>query len=368
MKYIYIDDDPNANNKIQGFENSNLAITTEQYRNSWEEQMRYIIEIEKSIDGMILDLKLGNSLVRDNKRASFRGTSLAQEIRTRQKEGVLDNFPIVLFYDNDEVCLTMEKSGMDLFDICIDKSSIESFAFYTSQLISLSEGYKQLTINNKVEDVFNTDVTLLDSRFVFEFEGIRGSSVHDQTRFLITEFFEKQGLLIDESVLAARLGIDLFSSEDWDIVKQQLECAKYKGVFSYGWHRWWANLVEKWWKEMVTDEMQLRTTAASMRVQSIKERYGLSNIVPATRIDKAKSDEFWTVCKGYRKPLDTIDGLLISGQDNLYSWQELEYVSIDAALKKKGINKWHSLADVEKEHFDVLKLIYEPKNRKKTGN
>ena len=363
--YIYIDDDPKSNNKIQGFENDNLSISTEQHQNSWEDQMKHLKENEDSLDGLILDLKLDDLPNKDNLRADFRGTSLAQEIRTRQKEGVLKSFPIILFSANDKVSLAMEDSGRDLFDICIDKSNIDinSFEIYSPRLIALSEGYRQLSIKNKVDDVFDTDISLIDSRFISEFEEIKTTPVHVQTRFLITEFIEKQGLLIDEAVLAARLGVDIDSSADWDVLRQHLGCAKYRGVFSYGWNRWWAHLVEKWWRESITDETELRTTSAGLRVNYIKGHYGLSNIVAATRIDKSESDEFWTVCKGYGKPMDTIDGLLISGQDNLYPWQDPEYVSIDAALKKKGISNWHNLADIEKEHFDELKIIYAPKNR-----
>lgn len=365
MKYIYIDDDPNSNNKIQGFESEDLFITTEQHQNSWEEQMRHIKEIEKSIDGMILDLKLDDMPNKNKIRADFRGTSLAQEIRTRQKEGLLKAFPIVLFSANDKVDLAMENSGRDLFDVFIDKSNIDidSFTIYNSQLIALSEGYKELIANNNLGILLNTDINLLDSRFITEFEELNNTPVHVQARFFVTEVLEKQGLLIDEDVLAARLGIDKNNSEDWGTLKQRLECAKYNGFFSKGWDRWWAHLVEKWWIESVGAHTSLRMTSSTLRVQIIKEYSGLCNIVVATKINKAESDEFWTVCKGYGKPLDTIDGLLICGQENLYPWQEPEYVSIDAALKKKGVNHWHDLADVEKEHYEELKVIYSHKTK-----
>ena len=365
MKYVYIDDDPNSNNKIQGFESDNLFILTEQHQDSWGEQMRHIKEIEQSIDGMILDLKLDDMPNQNEIRADFRGTSLAQEIRTRQKEGLLKSFPIVLFSANDKVDLAMENSGRDLFDVFIDKSNIniESFTIYNSQLVALSEGYKELTANNNLGVILNTDIALLDTRFITEFEELKSSPVHVQTRFFVTEVLEKQGLLINEDVLAARLGLDKNNSEDWEALKQQLESTKYNGVFSKGWDRWWAHLVEKWWIESVGALTSLRTTSAALRVQSIKNYSGLCNIVVATKIDKAESDEYWTVCKGYGKPLDTIDGLLICGQENLYPWQEPEYVSIDAALKKKGINNWHDLADIEKEHYEELKVIYAPKTK-----
>ena len=83
----------------------------------------------------------------------------------------------------------------------------------------------------------------------------------------------------------------------------------------------------------------------------------------AERIDKAISDEFWTICKGYNRPLDPVDGLLIQGQDNLYSWQDSEYVSVDAALWRKNIDNWIGVADVERERYEELKVMYSRKKQ-----
>lgn len=89
----------------------------------------------------------------------------------------------------------------------------------------------------------------------------------------------------------------------------------------------------------------------------------LSGLIAANRLDKADSDEFWTVCKAINKPIDTIDGLLIEGQDNLYPWQESEYVSIEAALNRTNIDVWKRLADIEKERYNDLKIFTNPKNK-----
>ena len=97
IQYFYIDDDPNSHDKIQGFECDNLVIKAVQHQDSWEEQLNYLKTNEQPLDGLILDLKLDDLPNNHHKRAEFRGTSLAQEIRTRQKEGGLKGFPIILF-------------------------------------------------------------------------------------------------------------------------------------------------------------------------------------------------------------------------------------------------------------------------------
>lgn len=367
-KYYYIDDDPNSQNKVQGFENNELSIVAMQHKDSWEEQLKFLKEKEDDYDGLILDLKLDDLPNSNNKRAEFRGTSLAQEIRTRQKEGFLKCFPIVLFSANDKTQQALEKSGMDLFDIYIDKSKLndEAFLMFAPQIIDVSDGYRRLSDSSlSVKDVFNITDDQIDSRFISEYHETKKSPVHIQARFMITEFLYKQGLLVNEDVLAARLGIDKDKSEDWAVLLNELTCAKYNGVFSKGWSRWWMRLVEQWWEKTVeSNEFKfLRSTPAPERVDRIKQATQLTRLVAAEKIDKANSDGFWTVCKGNNRPLDPVDGLLIQGQDNLYSWQEPEYVSVDAALWRKNIDNWISVADVEKERYETLKTLYSRKRQ-----
>lgn len=366
IKYYYIDDDPESQNKVEGFANDELLIVAMQHMDSWEKQFSFLKEKENDFDGLILDLKLDDLPNGNNKRANFTGTSLAQEIRTRQKEGKLKSFPIVLFSANDKIQQALEKSGKDLFDILIDKSKLDDQAFpiFTPQLIDLAKGYDTLGDSSlEIKEVLRIDETLVDSRFVFEYRETKKEPVHIQSRFLITEFLTKQGLLIDEKVLAARLGIDKSKSEDWGRLLEALSSAKYQGVFCNGWSRWWMHLVEQWWQEIIKSNTFLRSTHAKDRVGIIKQITQLTQLVVAEKIDKATSDEFWTICKGYNHPLDPVDGLLIQGQDNLYSWQEPEYVSVDAALWRKNIDNWISVADVESERYEELKVMYSRKKK-----
>lgn len=240
-----------------------------------------------------------------------------------------------------------------------------AFSRFTPQLIDLSDGYKRLTDSSLaiINEVLQIDEMILDSRFVGEYNKNKECPVHIQSRFLITEFLTKQGLVIDEDVLAARLGIDKSNSDDWPNLLKRLSEAKYQGVFCNGWPRWWMQLVEQWWTETIKAETFLRSTPAAERVEKIKEVTELPGLVAAKKIDKSESDEFWTVCKGFGQPLDPIDGMLIQGQDNLYSWQEPEYVSIEAALWRKNIDNWVSVADIEKEKYENLKVLYSRKKQ-----
>ena len=357
IKFLYIDDDNET--KVQGFEKEGrLKIDPKQHRGTWESQLKFITDNEPAIDGLILDLRYENG-----KRADFRGTSLAQEIRTRQKENEIKSFPIVLFSANGKLEKSLEKSGKDLFDICIDKSKVntETFTIITPQLIALAEGYIYLSNNNDISKILNIDVNLIDERFVSELSQLLNNSVHIISQFLIYELIEKQGLLINEQVLAARLGIDIENSQDWTKVKESLSISKYTGVFGEGWQRWWMPLVEKWWEETVKAETYLRSTPATERVELIKNTLKIDAVKPAQKIEKADSEEFWTVCKGYNRPLDPVDGLIIDGQEKLYPWQEPEYVSIDAALKSKNKDSvWKNVAKLEEKYLKELQQQYKP--------
>ena len=363
VQFLYIDDDKvqNAEEKIQGFEQEGrLKISPQQHKGTWEEQLKFIKENETTMNGLILDLRLDDLPNEKGERADFRGTSLAQEIRTRQKENELKSFPIVLFSANAKLKKSLENSGRDLFDICPEKEvNVNSFNVITPQLISLAEGYLALSNNNDLSKILDIDVNLIDERFVSELSQLLSDPVHIISQFLIYELIEKQGLLINEQILAARLGIDIKNSQDWEKVKESLSVTKFTGVFSEGWQRWWMPLVEKWWEETVKAESYLRSTPATERVELIKNTLKINNIQPAQKIDKADSEEFWTVCKGYTRPLDPVDGLIIEGQEKLYPWQEPEYVSIDAALKSRNKDSiWKNVAKIEEEYLKELQEQY----------
>ncbi|RNC64447.1 hypothetical protein [Proteiniphilum sp. X52] len=358
--FLYIDDDilKDAAEKVQGFEQAGLKVLTNQHKGTWENQMKFIKENEATLDGLLLDLRLDDFPNEAGERADFRGTSLAQEIRTRQKEGEFKSFPIILFSGNDKLEKSLEKSGKDLFDICIDKGQInaKSYDILSPQLLALAEGYKAITQSaSNLSGILNTNIEYVDERFISELNDLVGNPTHVIAGFLIHDMIEKQGLLIDEQVLAARLGIDIDKSSDWGKVISSLSPSKYTGVFSGGWHRWWMTSVNEWWRKVVNTEKYLRSTPASIRVNLIKKELGIEGLHAAEKIEKADSEEYWTMCKGYNRPLDPVDGLMIDGQENLYPWQDAEYVSIDAALKCKNNNAWKKVAKLEEERLTDLK-------------
>lgn len=360
-KYIYIDDDKlvNSQAKVKGFNKGLVDISAQQHKGTWESQLQYIQNSANEIDGIILDLGLCDLPNAENVRADFRGTSLAQEIRTRQKEGKLCSFPIILFSANEKLFSLLETTGADLFDMCIDKETCnERFDEISSKLYALAEGYEIIIDNNhtapgNLNNILHTDVKNIDTRFTAELNNLIGNPTHTIASFIINELLEHQGLLIDTQTLAARFGVDIAKSNDWTQLLTLLGFAKYRGVFSEGWERWWMWPIEKWWSTDISHD-SLRSMGASKRVDLLKERCRLTGLVAAECLKRAESDAFWTVCQGYKLPIDTIDGLLVEGQDKLYPWQEPKYVSIEAALRRKNKSEWKNVAEIERDFLEEL--------------
>lgn len=361
VKYLYIDDEGDSQ-KIDGFRlDQKLDFETEQHCDNWEQQIKHLRLKADDLDGLLLDLRLDDTPNANQKKASYRGTALAQEIRTLQKEKSLKHFPIVLFSANDKVSL--DNTGRDLFDLCIEKDAVnvESFPVYANQILALAEGYKFLSKNLQTDAYLGVEIEELDSSFVRELKNREDEPVHILSKFIVDELLMKQGLLIDEFVLAARLGIDI-NSQDWSSLLELLKPkASYQGIFHEGWPRWWMHKIQEWWNSLAEDNVFLKSTSASERVRIIIEKTGLMNLMPAVRIKSSRSEEYWTICKGHNRPLDPIDGLLITGQDNLYSWQEPEYVSVDAALRRINKTQWKDIAEIEQENFNILKRVFSKK-------
>ena len=362
-EYIYIDDDSlqKSQDKVEGFQSEFINILAQQHKGNWELQLSYIQDISQKIDGLILDLGLCDLPNEHDEHANFRGTSLAQEIRTRQKEGIIKSFPIILFSGNDKLSLLLETTGLDLFDLCIDKESVnvDIFDELSSKLYALANGYSIIdnNIEHDIEKILCTSIDHIDSRLIVELNSIIKNPNHVIANFVINELLNRQGLLVDEQTLASRFGVDIKKSEDWKLLLGHLQFAKYKGIFSEGWERWWMQPIEDWWHNDISDN-SLRTMGATQRVEKIKEKLDLTKLITVNRINGAESDAFWTICQGYNKPIDTIDGLLIAGQENLYPWQEPKFVSIDAAVKRVNIENWKEVSGVEKNFLEELRRNY----------
>ena len=359
--YLYIDDDKlqDSQGKVNGFQAAgSLEVKVENNTTEWKQQIDRLRR--KDYDGLILDLKLDETPVEGGYRAEFRGSSLAQQVRDYQKEGILPAFPILLYSAEDKMKSSLDSTGQDLFDLCIEKTEMDVQAMMTlpAQLLELSDCYKRLNQNEDVVKMLCA-VYPVDERFTNTLADLQqDNSVAACVHLLLHEFILKPGLLIDESLLAARLGVDMKKSGDaWPSILSLFDNARYQGTLGKGWMRWWMRGVNDIWRNM-SDGQYLQMLDAPERVDVLKMVLRNDSIFSAERLRYSESSKFWAVCRGTDEPLDPVDGFVVAGQEPHYPWQDFLYVSKKAAFLKINNQRWKNVASSEKNRLEILKQEY----------
>ncbi|MEM9299107.1 MAG: hypothetical protein AAGA64_12060, partial [Bacteroidota bacterium] len=362
-KFIYFDDEDQSS-FIRGISaRGNIDVVQEEVK-PWPEIIKFFKEKQKSIDGVILDQRLD-----EKSKEPLRGSSLAQHLRTwsSEKKMGLKNFPIVLFSADEKAkdSFYRDTTAQDLFDVRYSKTSMPP----VEELITLADGYKKINETNKLEDLlaFNTYITAsdIDYRLVNTLlKKLKQGPTHEFARFFISQVLLINGTLINELVLCSRLGIDLQKSGDSYIeLLKKISRIKYKGVFASGWDRWWADKLIFWWESTFPDSESLSMLDAEARVQLLNEKYKIQ-LIAAEKTPMSRSRAFWTVCVGSDRPIDIVDALRIDN-DNLYPWQDQEYISNDEGVKPTNLKKWKQVHPMDKEQLNKLKKLNIKKRPKK---
>ena len=369
--YLYIDDEdanavePYADEVMDHTAELRIEVATPQ---SFDAQLQNFNDLTP--DGILLDLRLDREA-----DVSYRATSLAQEFRTRATEkasSVTEWFgdrPIVLWSTDEKLrhSFTPDKTGHDLFDLRCVKDDIvndeNKAALIGLQMKSLAVGYhtlSQILARNSTLPIFwralgfgSLDETyFLDPRIEAVFERRNGVlPAHEYARFIVSHLLEHPGPLIDEILLAARLGLDLEKSADFTSLLSYLKpIAAYNGVFAEGWPRWWANSIESWWNELEECPGDLQSLPAKERIEFLQQITGLKELAAAVPLREKDSSFFWTVCRITGRPMDPRDGYILDIPIS-YPWQDHIYVSSAAALDGTMRQQGLQLDPLERERF-----------------
>lgn len=350
VKYLYLDDalQNSIRPYIRQIEQADQTIEIVlRHPKRFDKQIEEVITDLKSsnYDGLILDLRL-DERTNDDERANFRAPAIAQELRSRANDDKKLSHPIILWSTDHNLnnSYYRDSSAQDLFDLVCSKEEIEiKSTEIAGQLASLVDGYEtiQRIIKKKVNRRLipseerlrlilglKKNQSFLDPRILNFFDGIAEDSleVYKYARFTLKELIEAPGPLIDEQVLAARLGIDIVKSSDWETLKNDfLSKFSYKGVFGSGWNRWWGYLLDEWCRK----DLKVRSLIglpAEKRIIKLRNFTKLNELVAASPIKENYSTNYWTICQVQRTPLAPIDGLILK-QNNRQPWQEYLYVS-----------------------------------------
>lgn len=364
-KVLYIDDENEDRSQAyaDGLSTLGLIEITIKKPTSFETLRDELIHEQSNIDALILDLRLdGNQ--QGERVAKYTAPILATGIRSHCliEDGFKKEFPILLISSKDNLkkYFDSDTSSHDLFDYTFNKATVGNEGEkYEKLIVSITEAYNVIgegkTDFAKILDY--PSIKNIENRiFTSKLLAGEGTSVSEVSQYIYNEIISKSGILIDENILAARLGVNIEKSEDWNKILDYVFEYKYTGIFCNAFERWWFNGIMDWWNDNFPNKLLIRLNAEE-RVCLLKEKFHLQKLNVAEPIAKTTSTKFWTVCQAYQKPLDPKDGFLVDG-NQLKPWQDKRYISLESILERDAKEKGLVIHPEEKERFDDIKQEY----------
>ncbi|HCE53632.1 MAG TPA: hypothetical protein DER05_00960 [Lutibacter sp.] len=343
-RYLYIDDENGSSeiSTLNGFNDTKIVEVARFNLSAFRDFGSLKKELERAcknneFDGLIIDLRLDGA---GEDRTEFNATAITSELRSISARGDIRSFPIVLCSTEEKIKQTYDsdRSSHDLFDYKLSKSNTEpDWIKISTKLKSLADGYNwiQATKREPAEIIGISNLEVIDERITQKLLGF--SVTYDFTHFVIKNFFHQTNPLISERVLAARLGVDLAKTpcEVWEKLSLSiLDTVRYKGLFSEGWKRWWTNDLVDWFKSISGENLAFMD--AKGRINILSKNLGLEGIAVAEPIKFCTSSEFWTICEGYKVPIDPLEGFKVHTTADLKPWQESKVISLLAILEREG--------------------------------
>tara|TARA_R110002033_G_scaffold158532_1_gene194667 strand:+ start:2284 stop:3399 length:1116 start_codon:yes stop_codon:yes gene_type:complete len=358
LRYLYLDDEQEQQTKsiveLLESEVDGLEIITDTPKSFGDEIKRLKSE---EYDGLMFDLRLDVK-----SEAEYRAFTLAQEIRTRATEGTMRDIPIVVCSTDTKLKKSYNKdaTGHDLFDrkYLKEEELVDNSERVAQEIVALAIGYKEISkikgkargVGPQLKQFFglkDEELLYLDIRLIEHFGNVEGKlPVHEYARFILNEMILTSGPLVDESILAARLGVNKDSEGFQDLINNKLKSSIYTGPFSTYWKRWWWHSVENWWNKKVKENIAFMS--ASERLEALKKATKLENLNVQESRNVGDSSYFWTICELYKTPIDPVDGFLVQGKE-VYAWQDNKYMSYDAVLTpdSKALNIFPHQTEIE---------------------
>lgn len=355
-KYLFIDDETGAPTKalLDGFNDTKFVEVDSLILTKGEPFETVCNRIKDEFnnhryDGVLIDLCLDGT---GSNSLAFKAQPFAQQIRTWASENKMPQVPVVL-------CSTLGKfdvyrkdsASHDLFDYYFDKTDI----IYTKESIrlkSLSEGYQALNRKGITPEEYlgRNDYEANDAKMI---DFLKGQSVFETARRIIKDVLQYSGFLIDQHIVAARMGINLGESkEGWSKLRDVIAGeAAYNGVFSDGWKRFWADKVNTFFMRL-SGGRPYQILSAEERVEILSIN-GFNGLVTAKPIDYNNSSYFNTVCCHSGLPLDSMEGIPVEDRMSLMQWQENHYVSF--LYVAKGDYKEENLCQEGLKKMQVIK-------------
>lgn len=344
-RFLLIDDEPSAESYAAALAvaHNDLIIDTVNARNPRE--IEHIVENTKP-DGLLIDLQLTRSKGNATEHFKMEGTALAQEFRTRSNLLSALAIPMVSlsYTSRREALIGKDTTAKDLFDADLSKRDVSRHASaFANKLVDISAGYRVLskaapyspahwakTLGLNADEYEN-----IDARIHRDLSLVSERPLHNISGFFLHVLLPFSGPLIDEATLAVRLGVDRQKSRgDWETLLAKVPAkTRYKGVFSSSYSRWWMTSVNRWWQSLRGGPLPLAMMPAAKRVEFLKQRFKLGNLVAVEGSSKSPGTRFWVVCERTGVPVDPPEGFAIADDEQMRSWHDKRYLSRNAALR-----------------------------------
>lgn len=268
---------------------------------------------EKAPDLLLLDYRLDEKPVRDNKIAEYKAGPVAQQFRDSAIENYQNDLPVFAVSLEQNIRLyEPDKTTHDLFDqIWFKNFFVDQPNDAVNQMISFIEAYKEI-INcfnsenrlHKLLQINPEEVGFIDSHFFKEFNKFKAPHLISINFF--KTFIRRSWLLLDKDNLLALLGIhpDDKESEPFnELIKIMAENdIGYNGIFGNGFQRWWTNRLKLFFEDRCS--ATLGDLTAAERVEKISECIGLK-FKPAVSRWTENSDTYVSfACSSCKNPTE----------------------------------------------------------------
>lgn len=354
--YLMLDDDAGSEAPAEDYAEALMAVANGELTIRVERPGRMADTIAMitadAPQGLLLDIALTNAQDQDGQPVGFDGIALAQQVRTLQTRartatgsGGLPEFPIIRLSKRDVIreYVNKDSTSDDLFDEFVDKEAlIEQAAAAASVVLALASDYPAVTaFADGAPDDDALGILLgcepeflarLDPRTLL---GLRrpGAPAHVLSRFLVVKLLGRAGPLIDEALLAVRLGIDREQSGDWPVLLKGLEGCSYRGAYASGYARWWMIAARDWWEREIDQDKPLGRLGAAERIAVLSQRTGLQNLVAIDASAESPGSRWWHRCARTGTPVDPAEGFPLLPIYGTETWHDTEYLSLEEALR-----------------------------------
>lgn len=344
-KYIFIDDEDEraVSSIIDGLNDTDhtqierLPLVNGLNLESLTEKIKQCISNDNEIAGILVDLCLDGE---GENRMNFTAPTLAQHIRSLAVKGEVPHLAIVLCSTNSNLkaSYNSDKSSHDLFDYKFQKGDDIKWEKVSLKMNAIASAYSYLN-ENTTDDIKTIigrdDINHFDRRVLERFIGNDITfTPYEIINFIVKDLLQHPGVLLKESIVAARLGVNISESADWENLINKFSDAKYSGILSSGWNRYWVDKVNTIF-EYITDGQILQTLDAGERVEILKDKLKLNDLITATPIEFCESSYFGTICEGTKRPLDPSEGYEVYESYELRPWQDPKYISLYAFQSEK---------------------------------